>query len=168
KNYFYGHFIFHQAFAIRGFIVGSYSRLVHESWLLYTSLGGCVIADGIVTASLCMLLDHSRTGVKSADSLVNTLMLYSINTGLLTSLCATACFVTFAIWPHEFVFIGFYFALSKLYVNSLLAVLNTRETLRKRTAGRATIPPSPEAIQPNKMNFITTSSILPPRKSIDK
>ena len=79
--------------------------------------------------------------------------------------------------------IGFYFALSKrqsicpgpsnissysqplnattVHVNSLLAVLNTREILRKRTAGMATIPQSPESIQPHKMNFIRTSSILP-------
>jgi hypothetical protein len=48
-----------------------------------------------------------------------------------------------------------------VYVNSLLAVLNSRETLRKRTAGMTTIPQSPESIQPHKMNFITTSSIIP-------
>ena len=48
-----------------------------------------------------------------------------------------------------------------VYVNSLLAVLNSRETLRKRTAGMTTIPQSPESIQPHKMNFIRTSNILP-------
>ncbi|KAF9558841.1 hypothetical protein CPC08DRAFT_539345 [Agrocybe pediades] len=143
------------AFAARGFIDMSYIRLTMESWILYTALGAGVAADGLITAALCMLLDHSRTGFKSTDSLVNTLMLYSINTGLLTSLCATACFVTFAIWPHQFVFMGFYFALSKLYVNSLLAVLNTRKALRRRNSGMTTIPQSPSSIEPLTMNFLT-------------
>ncbi|KAF4614231.1 hypothetical protein D9613_008045 [Agrocybe pediades] len=143
------------AFAARGFIDMSYIRLTMESWILYTALGAGVAADGLITVALCMLLDHSRTGFKSTDSLVNTLMLYSINTGLLTSVCATACFVTFAIWPHQFVFMGFYFALSKLYVNSLLAVLNTRKALRRRNSGMTTIPQSPSSIEPFTMNFLT-------------
>ena len=54
-----------------------------------------------------------------------------------------------------------------VYVNSLLAVLNTRENLRKRTAGMATIPLSPESIQPSKMNFIRTTSILPSPSEIE-
>ncbi|KAF9475440.1 hypothetical protein BDN70DRAFT_883698 [Pholiota conissans] len=145
-------------FAIRGFIDGSFARIVLESWILYTALGSSVVVDGIVTVSLCVLLVGVRTGFKSTDSLVNTLMLYSINTGLITSLCATACFVTFAIWPHQFVFIGFYFVLSKLHVNSLLAVLNTRETLRRRNAGMTSIPQSPSSIEPLTMNFLVSSN----------
>ncbi|KAF8151025.1 hypothetical protein B0H34DRAFT_160112 [Crassisporium funariophilum] len=101
------------AFGVRGFIDVSFSKIILESWILYVSLGSSVIADGLVAASLCILLERSRTGFKSTDSLVNTLMFYSINTGLLTSVCAMACFVTFTIWPNEFVFIGVYFVLSK-------------------------------------------------------
>ncbi|KDR78675.1 hypothetical protein GALMADRAFT_137695 [Galerina marginata CBS 339.88] len=149
------------AFAARGFIDMSYVKLIMESWLLYTALSGSVLADGFITASLCTLLYQNRTGFKSTDSLVNTLMLYSINTGLLTSICATACFVTFAIWPHQFVFIGIYFTLGKrkLYVNSLLAVLNTRETLRKRNSGMTTIPLSPSSIEPLTMNFVMSTTV---------
>ncbi|KJA25048.1 hypothetical protein HYPSUDRAFT_434943 [Hypholoma sublateritium FD-334 SS-4] len=135
------------AFAARGFIDGTYAKLISESWILYTALGSSIVVDGLITVSLCMLLEGIRTGYRSMDSLVNTLMLYSINTGLLTSLCATACFVTFAIWPHQFVFMGFYFVLSKLYINSLLAVLNTREALRKRNTGMHSIPQSPSSMQ---------------------
>ncbi|PPQ63244.1 hypothetical protein CVT24_005704 [Panaeolus cyanescens] len=70
------------AFAGRGFINQSYAKLVvNESWLLYSALGGSVVADGIITASLCTLLYRNRTGVKSSDSLVNILMFYTINTG---------------------------------------------------------------------------------------
>ncbi|KAF5327506.1 hypothetical protein D9619_004986 [Psilocybe cf. subviscida] len=140
------------AFSVRGFIDGSYAKLIQESWLLYTALGGSVVADVMITVSLCILLGNIRTGFKLTDSLVNTLMLYTINTGLLTSVSATACFVTFAIWPHAFVFIGFYFVLSKLYINSLLAMLNTRERLRKKNTGITSIPRSPSCLEPLPIN----------------
>ncbi|KAF8813505.1 hypothetical protein BYT27DRAFT_6374264 [Phlegmacium glaucopus] len=136
------------AYPIRGFFDVSFKKMLLESWLLYTALGGGVCADVLIAASLCVLLDHSRTGFKSTDSLVNILMLYTINTGLLTSVCAMACFVTFSIWPSQFVFIGIYFVLAKLYLNSVLAVLNTREFLRSRNSGVTTIPKSPSAIEP--------------------
>ncbi|KAF4618494.1 hypothetical protein D9613_010036 [Agrocybe pediades] len=38
--------------------------------------------------------------------------------------------MTYAIWPQRFIFMGLYFALSKLYVNSLLASLNARTVFR--------------------------------------
>lgn len=34
-------------------------------WLLYTALGGSVLADGLITISLCILLGQQRTGFKS-------------------------------------------------------------------------------------------------------
>ncbi|KAL0945464.1 hypothetical protein HGRIS_000953 [Hohenbuehelia grisea] len=120
------------AFATRGFIAGTFAKLMRDSWLLYSALGSAVFADIFIACSLCILLRSHRTGSARTDSLVNILMLYSINTGLLTSLCATASFITYAIWPRDFVFMGIYFTLSKLYLNSLLASLNARTLLRER------------------------------------
>jgi len=62
-------------------------------------------------------------------------MLYAINSGLLTTICAAACLITYAVWPSEFIFIGVYFTLSKLFLNSLLATLNGREGLQNKLAG---------------------------------
>ncbi|KAF8871755.1 hypothetical protein BD779DRAFT_1575138, partial [Infundibulicybe gibba] len=50
-------------------------------------------------------------------------------------LCSLACFTTYTIWPQEFTFIGIYFVLSKLYLNSLLATLNSRESLHSQATG---------------------------------
>jgi len=149
-------FVSGNALAIRGIINVSYAQLILDSWLLYIALGSVVLADILIATSICVLLYHSRSGFKSSDSLVNTLMLYSINTGMLTSFCAMACCITFAIWPRTFVFMGIYFVLSKLYINTILAVLNTRSLLRKRTTGVATIPMSPSAIEP--LSFLPTLS----------
>jgi len=136
------------AYAIRAFIDVSYANILRESWLLYTALASGVFGDVLITTSICVLLNHNRSGFKSSDSLINTLMVYTINTGLVTSLCAMACLVSFAIWPHTFIFVAIYFVLGKLYVNTILAVLNTRSFLRTRKMGVSTIPQSPSAVEP--------------------
>ena len=46
------------------FIDGSFAKLDQESWLLYTALGGSVVADVMITVSLCVLLGSIRTGFK--------------------------------------------------------------------------------------------------------
>ncbi|KAF4622248.1 hypothetical protein D9613_009607 [Agrocybe pediades] len=99
-------------------------------YLLYISFAAAVASDSLVAISLCSLLFWSRTGIKRTDSILTILMAFTINTGLLTSICAMACLITYAIWPQRFIFMGLYFALSKLYVNSLLASLNARRSLR--------------------------------------
>ncbi|KAF9524763.1 hypothetical protein CPB83DRAFT_886020 [Crepidotus variabilis] len=117
-------------FASESFVLKTYTRMNEASWMLYASFATAVTADTLVAVSLCSLLIRSRTGFKRTDDVVSFLMAFTINTGLLTSICAIACFVTYAIWPQKFIFMGIYFALSKLYVNSLLASLNARSSLR--------------------------------------
>jgi len=144
------------AFTIRGIIGVSFENLHLESWLLYTGLGSAVFVDALIAISSCVLLNHSRSGFKSSDSLVNTLMLYSINTGTVTSLGALACLVSYALWPHKFIFIGIFFIIGKVQINTVLTVLNTRSFLRARKIGVTTIPKSPSAVEP--LSFIPTSS----------
>ncbi|KAF9007462.1 hypothetical protein BDQ17DRAFT_216761 [Cyathus striatus] len=140
------------AFACKAFVLRSFANMIREeSWMLYAGLGSAVVADGLVTvrcASSC-----NEVALVSRHSVVNILMIYSINTGLLTSVCAAASFITYAIWPDEFIYMGIYFALSKLYVNSLLAVLNSRASLRERKDGISTIPQSPSSIECISMGF---------------
>ncbi|PPQ95697.1 hypothetical protein CVT26_008380 [Gymnopilus dilepis] len=125
-------FITGNAFASKGFVLKTFARLNDVSFYLYTSFAAAVVADTLVALSLCTLLFNSRTGIKRTDSVVKVMMAFVINTGLLTSVCAMGCLVTYAIWPDKFIFMGLYFALSKLYVNSLLASLNARSSLRTR------------------------------------
>ncbi|KAF5319718.1 hypothetical protein D9619_008607 [Psilocybe cf. subviscida] len=125
-------------FASRAFQLHTFDRINTASTYLYVSFAAAVAADSTVAISLCALLFHSRTGIKRTDSIVRILMAFSINTGLLTSICALACLITYAIWPKNFIFIGFYFVLSKLYVNSLLASLNARSSLIEKDTSYST------------------------------
>jgi len=87
--------------------------------------------DISISVSLIWLLRRSRPGVAQTDSLVNRLIMFSVNTGLITTVCAFAALVTLAIWPNKYVYVIFFTCVSQLFTNSLLANLNAREVFRR-------------------------------------
>ncbi|VDB99550.1 unnamed protein product [Peniophora sp. CBMAI 1063] len=92
---------------------------------------GC--ATDIVTAfALSYFLHKMRTGYAASDSLITRLIVYSVNTGAITSICSMAVVITYNLMSNNFVFMACYFVLSKLYANSCLATLNTRKFIRGR------------------------------------
>lgn len=112
-----------------------YFDLTKITWFIYTSLILSVVADLLIAGSLCVLLSQRRSGFARTNSAIRMLMVYSINTGALTSICAIVCLTIYAAMPNEtkFTFIAIYFVLPKLLLNSLLATLNARHSLRERT-----------------------------------
>ncbi|KAI0919941.1 hypothetical protein AcV5_001878 [Taiwanofungus camphoratus] len=119
-------------------------------WSLYVGFAFEVAVDSMITVSQCLLLRRLRTGIRSTDSAIIVLTIYSINTDMLTSICAILCLITYTVLPHMFVYFAFYFVLSKLYVNSLLANLNARGILLENIA-----PPSGQF---NKMEISDSSA----------
>ncbi|KAI4518903.1 hypothetical protein K525DRAFT_280337 [Schizophyllum commune Loenen D] len=128
------------AFGIKAFMVGTFAAFNEISYLLYTSLGSGVVADAFIAVSMCVLLSQSRTGVRNTDSVIDTLMMYTINTSLLTTVCSAACFISYAVRPNEFIFLGIYFVLSEFFINSLLASLNARTIIRSRSTAKSDTP----------------------------
>ncbi|PCH40184.1 hypothetical protein WOLCODRAFT_136713 [Wolfiporia cocos MD-104 SS10] len=96
------------------------------------SLALGVVTDMVTAGALCYFLRNLRTGYSKDDSLVNSLTLYAVNTGVITSAISLTTLILYDIMPENFIFMGFYFVLSKLYANSFLATLNTRRVLRGR------------------------------------
>jgi hypothetical protein len=86
--------------------------------------------DLLIAGTLCTIFSLSRTGFHRTDVLINRLILFSVNTGLLTSLCALASLISILAAPNTFIYIAFFFCLGRLYTNSLLATLNARKMLR--------------------------------------
>ncbi|KAG2111421.1 hypothetical protein BD769DRAFT_70732 [Suillus cothurnatus] len=87
------------------------------------------LIDFLIASSLCYLLISAKTGFAKTDITLRTLVRDIINTGCLTSMCSMACIITDAAMPNSFVFLGIEFLLSKLYVNSYMALLNARHYL---------------------------------------
>ena len=76
-----------------------------------------VAGDVAIAGSLIFLLQQSRTGFRRSDSIINRLILFSLNTGLLTSLDAVMSLITITVLPTTFIYIMFFVTVSrcKLY-----------------------------------------------------
>ncbi|OCH91943.1 hypothetical protein OBBRIDRAFT_489701 [Obba rivulosa] len=123
-------------FVAKGLSVPTYFGTRPYSWSLYAAFGAEILADSMITVLQYFYLRRFRAGMrfKSTDSVVQLLMVYSINTCLVTSICGILCLVTYTALPNDFVYWPFYFVLGKLYINALLANLNARTSLHDRLA----------------------------------
>jgi len=110
--------------------MNTFAELIMLRKLSMTVNALAVAGDVLIAAVLCMMFHSSRTGSKRSDTILNILILFSVNTGLLTSLCAIGSLVAIILSPNTFIYICFYFLLGRLYCNSLLATLNARKAIR--------------------------------------
>ncbi|KAJ3513803.1 hypothetical protein NLJ89_g2747 [Agrocybe chaxingu] len=91
--------------------------------------------DVLIAGILCTLLHLSRTGFHRSDTMINKLILFAVNTGVLTSLCAIASLISIVVVGDTFLYIAFFFCIGRLYTNSLLATLNARKMIRGSADG---------------------------------
>ncbi|KIK56805.1 hypothetical protein GYMLUDRAFT_247583 [Collybiopsis luxurians FD-317 M1] len=85
-------------------------------------------ADLLITGILSLLLQSAKTG---STVIINKLILFTINTGALTSFCSLASLISILAAPNSFIYMAFFFAMGRVYSNSLLASLNARKTIRQ-------------------------------------
>jgi len=112
--------------------------LTPNTGLSVASLACSAVGDLLISASLCFFYHRNRTGVKRTDRILNLLILYAINTGLLTTIVAICTVILeVALRGTQWDTIP-YFVLSKCYVNSVLATLNARTKLREMPWGFTT------------------------------
>ncbi|KAH9933893.1 uncharacterized protein B0H18DRAFT_982569 [Fomitopsis serialis] len=81
-------------------------------WITYYPVGTATCIDILIAASLCHLLSRHRTGFRKTDSLINWLMFYTLNTGLVTR--------SLAVFPETFLVITFEFLMVKCMCCSYL------------------------------------------------
>jgi len=62
--------------------------------------------------------------------MIDKLLLYAVNTGCFTSICAISLLIAAVTSARTFIDAIFYFAIARLYTNSLLATLNGRDKVR--------------------------------------
>ncbi|KAJ7851090.1 hypothetical protein B0H13DRAFT_2360368 [Mycena leptocephala] len=100
-------------------------------WLLAAVWSVSTANDLIIAVTLVVLLRNQRTDVhRRTAALVEKLILWSIETGILTSaysITTLACFLTM---KENFIWLAFFVVGARVFSNSLLASLNSRATLR--------------------------------------
>ncbi|KAH8995517.1 hypothetical protein EDB86DRAFT_1095667 [Lactarius hatsudake] len=120
-------------FTVRVTTIRLWSRYASLIPVTCIGLGSAVAADILIAVSMCWFLYHKRTGFARTDSVIMTLMTYSVQSGLLTSVFTCAVLISFAIAPSTMYSYMLFFPMSKFYANSLLAMLNSRDYVRSRS-----------------------------------
>ncbi|KZT10398.1 uncharacterized protein LAESUDRAFT_721753 [Laetiporus sulphureus 93-53] len=143
-------------------------RLLGEKWVTYYPLSTWFGVDVAIAGCMSFLLFRSRTGYRRTDSMITVLMLFTLSTGVITSLCSLSAIATMAALPKTFIVAAVEFSLTKLYVNSFMAMLNVRSSLR--TPNSTDDRESPNLVPSNRLqndsgstisNDIPTSPSLP-------
>ncbi|EIW64095.1 uncharacterized protein TRAVEDRAFT_138556 [Trametes versicolor FP-101664 SS1] len=121
------------AYAIQALSFKTFEDLGKIKVLSISINGFAAAGDVVIAAILCTILQVSKTGFSKSNLLVNRLIVFSVNTGLLTSVCACMSLITILALPNTFVYICFFFLIGRLYSNSLMATLNARKSLREKS-----------------------------------
>lgn len=101
-------------------------------WLAFSA-----VADSSITAALVWHLRKHKTGFSQTDDIVNRIIRLTVQTGLITALCATIDLILFLATPSGLHLI-FNLPLSKLYTNSLMSSLNSRAGWKYGNVGAST------------------------------
>ncbi|KAJ7624395.1 hypothetical protein FB45DRAFT_82585 [Roridomyces roridus] len=114
------------------------------SWALEGSFSASTAIDVLISVAMCFYLRKSKstTGQRSGsagsehqlalNSRISGLIQYTLSCGIFTSACSLACLFTFVLMPNNLIFLALTFILTRLYVNSYVAMMNAR-----RRQGRA-------------------------------
>ncbi|KZT25966.1 hypothetical protein NEOLEDRAFT_1241498 [Neolentinus lepideus HHB14362 ss-1] len=103
----------------------NHSLICGQQWMLYIVYACAMLTDSSIAVMNTSFLRRSRADAKPMD-IPNVLVIYGINTGIISGLCSTCIFLTYAIMPRNLISVGFGFVLGKVYLNALLASLNAR------------------------------------------
>ncbi|THU98830.1 hypothetical protein K435DRAFT_520009 [Dendrothele bispora CBS 962.96] len=114
---------------VKLFIIKLFARKpeLHESALLWF-LTSCV-ADVMITATLVRSLSQRKTGFVVTDSVIDKIIRLTVQTGMITAICAIGDVVFFMTLPRTALNFLWDLTLSKLYANCLFSTLNARASL---------------------------------------
>ncbi|RDX48037.1 hypothetical protein OH76DRAFT_694526 [Lentinus brumalis] len=121
---------------IKDLQLGSKPFADFSTWY-YADMSSGVVADAAIAATMTWLLMRERSSMnfRRTNHVIHTLVLYSVSTGALATMCFVGCLISYAVAPNTSIFIPFITNLSKVFLNSLLAALNSRQAIRAEMAG---------------------------------
>ncbi|KAJ7116898.1 hypothetical protein C8R44DRAFT_983273 [Mycena epipterygia] len=104
--------------------VGEYSKLGQTSVTANLQAAAALASDMLITFGLCWRLSNGRGGIQSTNKVLNFLIITAINRGVMTMLLATLSIILIV---GTFYFMIALLLTGKCYMNSMLAILNTRQ-----------------------------------------
>ncbi|KAL4244484.1 hypothetical protein ABKN59_009340 [Abortiporus biennis] len=119
--------------------IGNFDGLSSKKWLIVCVFTTIAFTDTLIAGILWYYLWGMKSnGTNRTKSQINTLIRYSLETGVVTSLVAIAIIITYLTMPNNLIFVAIYLFLPKLYYNAFMANLNSRGNLRNRKSNDGT------------------------------
>ncbi|KDR74783.1 hypothetical protein GALMADRAFT_249674 [Galerina marginata CBS 339.88] len=102
-------------------------------WLSGLVLALCSVVDLFLALSLCYYLDAQKVnGFRSTSLAIDKITTWTLQTGILTSFIGSLALVCFFVMPNNFIWLGIFMSLARVFSNTLLATLNGRTALREQ------------------------------------
>ncbi|KAJ7182480.1 hypothetical protein C8R43DRAFT_967295 [Mycena crocata] len=126
----------------------------------YTQAVLTLITDLLVTVGLCWRMHVSRSDIQmqSTNNLINFLIITAVNRGALTMITAAMCLILNIVVPTTFAFHLTLVLISKFYMNSLLAMLNTRNHALVISGNNEDVSLGSLNFGPKSLNTATTNT----------
>ncbi|KAJ6623272.1 hypothetical protein B0H10DRAFT_2213659 [Mycena sp. CBHHK59/15] len=99
------------------------------NWALESSFAASTAIDVVISITMCFYLRKSKGSGSLMNSRISTLMQYTLSCGVFTSACSLACLFTFILMPNNLIFLALTYILTRLYVNSFIAMMNARQRI---------------------------------------
>jgi hypothetical protein len=115
------------------FKLWSSSLLPYMKVLVATNKALETAVDALITGALVYYLRRGRSGMQrtnSTNSMIDRLIVFAVNRGAITTFLQLCYLIAFEIRPDSMAWVALHIAISKVYTNSLLATLNSRNTIR--------------------------------------
>ncbi|EIN09196.1 hypothetical protein PUNSTDRAFT_134361 [Punctularia strigosozonata HHB-11173 SS5] len=90
--------------------------------LIYWPFSAAILVDTTIAISTCYYLHRTRSKSVPLRSIVETLIVWVLGTGALTTICAILILVVFLVEPDTFVYLALDVCAVKIYLNSYLAM----------------------------------------------
>ncbi|KAJ6589597.1 hypothetical protein B0H19DRAFT_1104226 [Mycena capillaripes] len=101
------------------------------AWLFDSIWAASAVNDMLIAGTLVFLLYSRRSiGLKRTTAVVDKLIAWTIETGVVTSIASIVMLGVFVSMPDNLVWMAWFVVVPRLFSNSLLASLNSRGTLR--------------------------------------
>ncbi|KAI0767373.1 hypothetical protein C8Q74DRAFT_1279987 [Fomes fomentarius] len=113
--------------------------------LISIGLGVDIAVDCSLTGALVAILRQRRTAFQRTNVLLDKLVLYAAIATVMTTAATIPVLVFVLIQPHSFIWIALVMPATKVYSNSVLAMLNCRADLRASKEDRAMLCVSEDA-----------------------
>jgi len=125
-------FIISIVYVVKCYKLPEFVSATRMQWLVGLFGGLRAFTDIAIAGAMCNFLYYQYRSNLTHRSilLVRVPLSHALTTGLLTSVFATLYVTVYLAMPLNMVYIAVYFVHGKIYVNSMLAALNSRKCLR--------------------------------------